>query len=106
MNDSRRAFLWAGALGIPWALSRPPGIASAASAPVSVRDHGARGDRKTKDTRAIQAAIDNAAALGRVVQFPPGDYLSGTLHLRDLTTLELDAGVTLVASPDDSDFDP
>ncbi len=105
MADSRRSFLWTGTLVIPWVLSGTPGVAGA-SASVSVRDHGARGDHKAKDTRAIQAAIDSAAATGRTVQFPPGNYLSGTLHLRDLTTLELDAGAILVASPDDSDFDP
>jgi polygalacturonase len=105
MDESRRAFLWTGALVVPVLLSRTPGIAEA-SASISVREHGARGDRKTKDTRAIQAAIDNAAASGRTVRFPPGNYLSGTLHLRDQTTLQLDAGAILVASPDDEDFDP
>src|SRR5262245_26910068 len=103
MNESRRAFLWTGALAL--LLPRVPGIAEGA-VPISVRDHGARGDRKTKDTRAIQAAIDNAAASGQTVTFPPGNYLSGTLHLRDLTTLQFDAGAILVASPDDRDFDP
>ena len=79
----------------------------AGSAPTrqSVRDHGARGDGKTRNTAAIQAAID-AAAPGGIVVFPPGDYVSGTLHLRDRLVLELAAGATLVASPDDADFDP
>ena len=103
MRESRRAFLLTGAMAL--LLPRAPGLAEAA-APISVRDHGARGDRKTKDTRAIQAAIDNAATSGRTVNFPPGNYLSGTLHLRDLTTLQFDAGAILVASPDDRDFDP
>jgi hypothetical protein len=70
-----------------------------------VRDHGARGDGKTKDTAAIQAAID-AAAPGGVLFFPPGDYVSGTLHLRDRLVVKLAAGATLIASPDDDDFDP
>ena len=47
----------------------------------AVRDHGARGDGRTKDTRAIQAAIDAAARSGRSVRIPAGDYLSGTLRL-------------------------
>ena len=38
--------------------------------------------------------------------FPPGDYLSGTLHLRDRLVLRLAAGASLIASPDDADFDP
>ena len=57
------------------------------------------------DTVAIQAAID-AAAPGEVVVFPPGDYRAGTLHLRDRLELRLAAGATLIASPDDRDFDP
>jgi len=40
------------------------------------------------------------------VLFPPGDYVSGTLHLRDHLVLRLAAGATLIASPDDADFDP
>jgi hypothetical protein len=105
MDESRRTFLWrAGVLAMPVLLSRGPGVE--ASAPVSVRDHGARGDGRTKDTRAIQAAIDAAARSGRSVRIPAGDYLSGTLRLRSRITLRLDAGATLVASPDDADFDP
>ena len=74
-------------------------------APRSVRDYGARSDGKTNDTAAIQAAID-AAASGGVVLFPPGDYVSGTLRLRSRLVLRLAAGATLIASPDDADFDP
>src|SRR5262245_38544678 len=103
MEQSRRSFLRMGAMAL--LLPRASHFAEGA-APISVRDHGARGDRKTKDTRAIQAAIDNGATSGRTVNFPPGNYLSGTLHLRDLTTLQFDAGAILVASPDDRDFDP
>ena len=105
MELSRRALLrGAGLLTVPWLASWPL-PAWAARAPRSVRDHGARGDGKARDTTAIQAAID-AAGPGGVVLFPPGDYLSGTLHLRDRLVLKLAAGATLVASPDDDDFDP
>jgi hypothetical protein len=69
-----------------------------------VRAHGARGDGKANDTAAIQRAID--AVPGGVVLFPPGDYVSGTLHLRDHLVLRLAAGATLIASPHDEDFDP
>jgi len=81
-----------------------PGLAEA-SASADVRAYGASGNGQTKDTRAIQAAIDSAAASGRAVHFPRGNYLSGTLHLRDRTTLQIDAGARLIASPDDDDFD-
>jgi hypothetical protein len=104
VNLSRRAFVrGVGALTGSWL----GGSASAAwSDPParSVRAHGARGNGKANDTAAIQAAID--AAPGGVVRFPPGDYLSGTLRLRDRLTLRLDAGATLIASPDDTSFAP
>ena len=104
MNLSRRALLrGAGTLAVPW-LAGSPRLAWGEPAARSVRDHGARGDGKANDTAAIQAAID--AAPGGVVVFPPGEYVSGTLRLRDHLTLRLSAGATLIASPDDTAFDP
>ena len=96
-------FLRAGALAAP-GLIVSPRVAWSAPPPRSVRDHGARGNGKANDTVAIQAAID--AAPGGVVHFPPGDYVSGTLRLRDHLVLRLAAGATLIASPDDTAFDP
>ncbi len=46
-----------------------------------VRQFGAKGDGKTDDTKAIQAAID-AGKLGGAVFVPPGVYPSSELHLR------------------------
>ncbi len=72
-----------------------------------VRSYGARGDGLSKDTAALQAAIEAAASRsGGTVIFPPGRYLTGTLHLRSNVSLLLEAGATLVASRDDVDFDP
>ena len=105
MHLSRRALLRNACILTVPSLAAWPRAARGEPARRSVRDHGARGDGKTKDTAAIQAAID-AAAPGGVVLFPPGDYVSGTLHLRDRLVLALAAGATLVASPDDADFDP
>jgi polygalacturonase len=79
--------------------------ASGESASLNVRSLGAKGDGKTKDTTAIQAAIDAAGRAGGTVSFPPGDYVSGTLHLRNRSALRLAAGATLIASPDNADFD-
>jgi hypothetical protein len=73
---------------------------------LDVRDFGAKGDGSTKDTKAIQAAIDKAAAAGGTVTIPPGRYVSGTIHLRSNLTLRIEGGATLVFSPDDEDFDP
>ncbi len=65
-----------------------------------VKDFGAKGDGLTKDTAAIQKAIDS----GGVVHFPPGIYLSGTLYLKSQGGLDLEAGATLLASPDREDY--
>jgi Glycosyl hydrolases family 28 len=101
----RRNFLRrAGVLAASWLASRPL-RAWSGSALRSVRDHGARGDGKANDTAAIQAAID-AAAPGGIALVPPGDYRAGTLHLRDHVVLKLAAGAALIASPDETDFDP
>jgi hypothetical protein len=106
MDESRRAFLWrAGALAAPLLFSRPIRAAEAA-VQVSVRSHGAKGDGRAKDTRAIQAAIDAAGRSRGTVYFPPGEYVSGTLRLRSHVTLRLDADATLIASKDTADFDP
>ena len=78
-------------------------IGSAAS---DVRDFGAKGDGATKDTKAIQAAVDKASATGGTVVIPPGKYVSGTIHLRSNLMLRIEQGATLVFSPDDGDFDP
>src|SRR4029434_356349 len=103
---SRRALLGrAGILLGPVLLSRAR-WAAGEPAPLDVRGFGPTGNGKTKDTRAIQDALDAAGRSGGTIQFPPGEYVSGTLRLRGRVTLRLAAGVTLIASPDDGDFDP
>lgn len=105
MRESRRSFLRrAGAIAVPLLLGR--GFEAEASAFFDVREHGAKGDGRAKDTRAIQAAIDAAARSGGTVRFPAGDYVSGTLRLRSQVTLRLEGEATLLASPDKDDFDP
>lgn len=66
----------------------------------NVRDFGAVGDGISKDTAAIQRAID----AGGIVYFPPGTYLSGTLYLRSHGGLDLAPGAVLKASPDPTDY--
>ena len=70
-----------------------------------VKTFGAAGDGKKKDTAAIARAIDAAAkAGGGTVVVPPGRYLTGALTLQSFVTLEVEAGATLLGSPDPEDY--
>jgi polygalacturonase len=71
-----------------------------------VKDYGATG-RKSDDARpALQKAIDacGKAGGGRVF-VPPGEYTSGQLHLRSGVRLYVEAGATIFASLDGSQYD-
>jgi polygalacturonase len=73
--------------------------AGAGGATFNIVDHGAKGDGATSDTAAIQKALDAAGATGGgQVLFPPGRYLSGTIHLRSHVVLQLDAGARLIGT--------
>src|SRR5579871_5485164 len=72
---------------------------------LNVLKHGAKGDGKTRDTQALQAAIDACyQAGGGTIVLPAGTFLSGSLHLKSGVALHLDHGATLRASPDQADF--
>jgi len=65
----------------------------------SITSFGAVGDGETLNTTAIQAAIDACAGNGGgVVVFPPGNYLSGTILLKDNVILNLAKEATLLGS--------
>lgn len=82
-------------------------LAQPANSIFNVRDFGARADGKTNDAAAIQKAIDAAArAGGGIVHLPPGDYLSGTLVLKNNVTLRLAPGATIWGSRAMADYDP
>ncbi len=79
----------------------------AAAKAFNVRDYGAVGDGRAKDTAAIQAAVDAAAAAGGgEVLLPAGTYLSGSIYLKDNIDFHLAEGATLYASPDPKDYNP
>ncbi len=79
--------------------------ALAAGDNLNIRDYGARGDGKTRDTKAIQTAIDAcSAAGGGTVTVPPGEYLSGQFSMKSGVILYLDAGATIHASADTLDY--
>lgn len=73
---------------------------------LNVLRYGAKGDGKVKDTHAIQEAINASnKSGGGMVCFPPGVYLSGTLHLKSNVTLYLSAGATLLGSDQKDDYE-
>ncbi|MBS1822119.1 MAG: glycoside hydrolase family 28 protein [Acidobacteria bacterium] len=67
--------------------------------------YGARPDGVTKNTKAIQAAIDAcSAAGGGTVKLSGGTFVSGPVVLRSQVTLDIDKGTTLLGSPDHADY--
>jgi polygalacturonase len=67
--------------------------------------HGAKADGVTKDTKAIQAAIDDCAARGGgIVVFAKGTYVSAPIVLKSNITLDLADGAVLLGSPDHGDY--
>jgi polygalacturonase len=78
-----------------------------AAATCDVRTYGAKGDGTTKDTAAIQAAIDACAGKGGgTVRLAAGTYVSAPIVLKSNITLQLDKGATLLGSPDHDDYPP
>ena len=82
------------AIAAPNAGAESPGTGSTL---FNVRQFGARGDGKSDDTKAIQAAIDAGGQTGAVF-VPPGVYLSSELHLRPHVSLIGVAGWSYRAS--------
>jgi polygalacturonase len=87
-------------------LATSPRVAKAVGEAVyDVRQYGARGDGREKDTEAIQKAVDTcASAGGGTVYLSPGTYLSGTVVLKENVTFRLESGATLLGSTDLADY--
>jgi hypothetical protein len=67
----------------------------------NVKDYGATGIKADDAQAAIQKAIDACGqAGGGMVYLPPGEYTSGTLHLRSHVRFHIEGGATLYASKD------
>jgi polygalacturonase len=67
--------------------------------------YGAKADGTTKDTAAIQKAIDVCTAKGGgTVTLNKGTYVSAPIVLKDNITLDIATGSTLLGSPDHEDY--
>src|SRR5512136_1563664 len=72
---------------------------------ISVRDFGATGAGVTLDTGAIQAAIEACTNMGGgTVYLPPGNYLTGTITLKDNVTLHVGPSARLLGSTSLTDY--
>ena len=82
------------------------GPAMAAGKVCDVKKNGAKGDGTTKDTAAIQKAIDDCSAGkgGGTVVLEEGTYLSAPILLKSNMTLELKKDAILLGSPDHADY--
>jgi hypothetical protein len=85
----------------PESSQRRPGLQ-----PWDVLQIGAKGDGKTLDTRAVQAAIDAChQAGGGSVYFAAGyTFLIGTIYLKDHVGLHLETNAVLLGSDDLADY--
>ena len=83
---------------------RPPKFAAR---DFDITKHGARGDGQILATDSIRQAIDACAAAGggRVI-VPPGDFLTGAIHLKSGVELHLGEGATLRFSRDPKHYLP
>ena len=71
----------------------------------SVNAFGAKADGQTNSTASIQKAIDACSAKGGgIVTFEKGEYVTGSLFLKNNVHLRIDAGVTLLGSQDEKDY--
>ena len=108
-NKALFATILGGTCLLAFAGCREPAVPPEPAAPgavFDVRDYGATGIKDDLAQEAIQRAVDACAeAGGGTVLFRPGDYTSGTVHLRSRVRLYLEGGATLRSIHDKSRFD-
>jgi polygalacturonase len=82
-----------------------PSIETGRKVSLSILDFGAKGDGQTKNTYAIQQAIDRCSVLGGgVVNIPAGNFLTGAIALKSNVLLNLDKDAVLTGSADFADY--
>ncbi|HXE64561.1 MAG TPA: glycoside hydrolase family 28 protein [Bryobacteraceae bacterium] len=108
MSPTRRNILQtAGVLLLPQAQvsAQPRAVSAPSRLTLNVRDFGAAGDGATRDTAALQQAIDRCWVFGGgEVLVPAGNYLTGAIALRSNVTLRLEKGAILSGTPDFADY--
>lgn len=71
----------------------------------NIRNYGAKGDKTTLDTAALQAAIDACTQEGGgTVLVPAGTFTIGTVELKSNVTLHIAAGGILLGSADGKQY--
>ena len=72
---------------------------------VDVKEYGAIGDGRFLNTKNLQQAIDacHSSGGGRVY-FPEGNYLTGTIVIKDQVILHLKKGARILGSTDIEDY--
>ena len=93
--------VWGGIVFIPSALAGQAGQKI-----FNIRDFGATGTKAGSAQAAIQKAVDAcAAAGGGQVYVPPGQYATGTIHLRSHVRFFVEAGATIYSIKNKAAFD-
>lgn len=105
MSPHRLTRRWFTSLALSTPLWRAAKAGAAPAGNFSIKDFGAVADDKTVNTKAIQAAIDHAAAGGGgTVVIPQGVFVSGALFLKPKVNLHLEKEAVLKCSTDMSNF--
>ena len=81
-------------------------VTAGAQTVCDVRTFGAKGDGITKDTAAIQKAVDSCSPKQGMVKLAGGRFVSGPLEIKTGITLDVEKDAMLLGSTDRSDYHP
>ena len=87
------------------AVAAPPALPVIPAKSFDVTQYGAVGDGKTRNTAALQKAIDTAAAAGGgTVLIPAGKFLTGPFGIASRINLKIAAGAFILISDDIANY--